>query len=107
MSVAARAKQYGAFRAIGLSDRQLSKMIIAEAAAYAIAGSTVGTVLGVICNKFLFDLLISRQWGDLWLPPWGNLIVIVLIVLFSVVVAVHGPIKRIRNMSIVDTISAQ
>ena len=107
MSVAARTKQYGAFRAIGLSDRQLSKMIIAEAAAYAIAGSIVGAVLGVICNKILFDLLISRQWGDPWLLPWGKLIVIVLIVLFSVVVAVHGPIKRIRNMSIVNTISAQ
>ena len=107
MSVMARTKQYGAFRAIGLSDRQLSKMIIAEAATYAIVGSIVGAVLGVICNKFLFDLLISRQWGDPWLLPWGKLIVIVLIVLFSVVVAVHKPIKRIRNMSIVDTISAQ
>ena len=107
MSVAARTKQYGAFRAIGLSDRQLSKMIIAEAAAYAIAGSIVGAVLGVICNKILFDLLISRQWGDPWLLPWGKLMVIVFIVLFSVVVAVHAPIKRIRNMSIVDTISAQ
>ena len=107
MSVAARTKQYGAFRAIGLSDRQLSKMVIAEAATYAIAGSIVGAVLGVICNKFLFDLLISRQWGDPWLLPWGKLIVIVLIVLFSVVAAVHGPIKRIHNMSIVDTISAQ
>ena len=107
MSVAARTKQYGAFRAIGLSDRQLSKMIIAEAATYAIAGSIVGAALGVLCNKFLFDLLISRQWGDPWLLPWGKLIVIVLIVLFSVVIAVYGPIKRIRNMSIVDTISAQ
>ncbi len=107
MSVAARTKQYGAFRAIGLSDRQLSKMIIAEAASYAIAGSIAGSVLGVICNKFLFDLLISRQWGDPWLLPWGKLMVIVLIVLFSVAAAVHGPIRRIRNMSIVDTISAQ
>lgn len=107
MSVAARTKQYGAFRAIGLSDRQLSKMIIAEAATYAIAGSIVGAILGVACNKFLFDLLIGRQWGDPWMLPWGKLLVIVLIVLLSVGVAVNGPIKRIRNMSIVDTISAQ
>ena len=107
MSVAARTKQYGAFRAIGLSGRQLSKMIVAEAATYAIAGSIVGAVLGVVCNKFLFDLLIGRQWGDPWLLPWGKLIVIVLIVLFSVVAAVHGPIRRIQSMSIVDTISAQ
>lgn len=107
MSVAARTKQYGIFRAIGLSSRQLSKMIIAEAATYAVTGSIVGAVLGVVCNKFLFDLLIGRQWGDPWLFPWRRLMVIVLIVLFSVAIAVHRPIRRIREMSIVDTISAQ
>lgn len=107
LSVAARTKQYGAFRAIGLSNRQLSKMIIAEAATYAITGSIVGTVLGLICNKFLFGLLVSYKWGESWKIPWAELAVIVLIVAFSVVLAVHGPIKKIHNTSIVDTISAQ
>ena len=46
MSVAARTRQYGVFRAIGLSTRQLKKMIIAEACVYTITGSIIGTVLG-------------------------------------------------------------
>ena len=107
MSVAARTKQYGAFRAIGLSDRQLSKMIVAEAATYAVVGSIAGTVLGLICNKILFGLLISYKWGESWQLPLVELGIIVLIVIVSVVVAVHGPIKKIHNTSIVDTISAQ
>lgn len=107
MSVAARTKQYGAFRAIGLSNRQLSKMIIAEASTYAGVGCIVGTVVGLMCNKFLFNMLVSRQWGDPWAIPWVQLAVITLIVLFSVVLAVRGPIRRISNLSIVDTISAQ
>ena len=41
MSVAARMKQYGAFRAIGLTNRQLTRMIVAEAAAYADRKSVV------------------------------------------------------------------
>lgn len=107
MSVAARTKQYGAFRAIGLSDRQLSKMVVAEAATYAVVGSIAGTVLGLICNKILFGLLISYKWGESWRLPLVELGIIVLIVIVSVVLAVHGPIKKIHNTSIVDTISAQ
>lgn len=44
MSVAAKMKRYGAFRAIGLSNRQLAKMIVAEASTYAITGIICGSV---------------------------------------------------------------
>lgn len=107
LSVAARTKQYGAFRAIGLSNRQLAKMIIAEAVTYAVVGSVVGILLGISCNKLLFDILIGYNFGDTWSIPWLEMVIIVLIVFLSVVVAVHGPIKRIHDMSIVETISAQ
>lgn len=107
MSVAARTKQYGAFRAIGLSSRQLAKMVTAEALVYGIVGSTVGTVLGLICNRMLFRMLITYQWGDPWRVPWAELGIILLIVVISVVLAVHGPIKKIRAMSVVETINDQ
>ena len=44
MSVAARMKQYGAFRAIGLSNRQLVRMVVAEASTYAVTGSICGGI---------------------------------------------------------------
>lgn len=107
LSVSARTKQYGAFRAIGLSTRQLSRMVISEASTYAITGCVVGTVLGLICNRALFALLINSKWGDPWTIPWVELGIIVLIMVLSVVLAVRGPIKKMQKMSIVDTISAQ
>lgn len=107
MSVTARMKLYGAFRAIGLSTRQLSKMVIAEAATYTIVGSIIGTVLGMLCNKFLFGMLVSYRWGDTWEIPFDALFIILFMVVLSLVLAVHGPTRRIRNMSIVDTISAE
>lgn len=107
LSVAARTKQYGVFRAIGLSTRQLSKMVIAEASTYAVSGCVVGTLVGMICNKLLFNLLISSKWGEAWTPPFAELGIILLIVILSVVLAVYGPIQKIHQMSIVDTISAQ
>ena len=39
--------------------------------------------------------------------PFTELGIILLIVVLSVILAVYGPIQRIRKMSIVDTISAQ
>lgn len=107
MSVSARMKLYGAFRAIGLSTRQLAKMVIAEAATYTVVGSLCGTLLGIICNKLLFGMLISYQWGDVWKIPFDALSIILIIVVLSVILAVHGPIRQIRDMSVVDTISAQ
>lgn len=107
MSVAARTKQYGAFRAIGLSTRQLKKMIVAEACVYTVTGCIIGTVLGLICNKKLFEMSVTFSWGDAWTVPWMELAVILLVVILAVVFAVRGPVRNIYNMSIVDTISAR
>lgn len=107
LSVTARIKQYGAFRAVGLSMKQLTKMIIAEAFTYTISGTIIGTILGLIFHKLLFGMMISYNWGDFWVIPWLELGIIIFIMLFSVVWAVYEPIKRLHNMSIVENINAQ
>ena len=107
MSVSARMKLYGAFRAIGLSTGQLARMVVAEAATYTVVGSICGIVPGIIINRLLFGMLVSSHWGDVWKIPFGALSIILIIVVMSVILAVHGPIRQIREMSVVDTISAQ
>lgn len=107
MSVAARMKQYGVFRAIGLSNRQLVKMIVAEASTYVVMGCIFGSLFGVLCNKILFEKLVGFQWGDPWKIPFTELGAIIVVVAVAVVLAVCRPIKKIKEMSIVDTISAQ
>lgn len=107
LSVTARTKQYGAFRAIGLSMKQLRKMVIAEALTYTVSGTVIGTILGLIFHKLLFGMMISYNWGDPWIIPWLELDVIIFIMLLSIVWAVYEPIKRLHNMSIVENINAQ
>ncbi len=106
MSVAAKMKQYGAFRAIGLSNRQLAKMIVAEASAYAITGIICGSILGIVCNKILFSKLITYHWGDAWSVPLVELGIIIVVVAIAVILAVRNPIRKMKETSIVDTISA-
>lgn len=107
MSVEARMKQYGGLRAIGLSDRQLKKMIIAETSTYAVSGGVCGIVLGLVLNKKLFEILVSYRWGEPWSLPTAELGIIIGIVMISVILAIRGPIRKIREMSIVDTLNAQ
>ncbi len=107
MSVAARMKQYGAMRAIGMSTRQLVKMVTAEAATYSLVGSLVGCLIGLPIHKYLFEHMVTGRWGDLWNVPIPILAIIVSLVIITAIAAVRGPSRRIHNMSIIDTISAQ
>lgn len=107
MSVSARIRQYGAMQAIGMSNRQLIKMVTAEAATYSLAGSIVGCVIGLCIHKYLFVQMVSSRWGDPWKIPVFILSIIVVLVVVTAFIAVRNPVRRIRSLSIVDTISAQ
>lgn len=104
MNVSARMKQYGALRAIGLSHRQLKKMIIAQTCTYAVTGSVTGGILGLLLNRLLFEKMVTFRWGALWEIPYAEFAIILGIVIFSIILAVQTPLQKIRTMSIVDTI---
>lgn len=105
MSAASRAKQYGILRAVGLSGRQLARMLTAEAAAYAATGAVFGTLIGLVLNYLLFSKLVSFNWGDAWSFPTGELAIILSVIAVSVLLAVRRPIEQFKHSSIVDTIS--
>ena len=106
MSVSARIREYGAMRAIGMGSRQMIRMVAAEAATYVAWGILFGCAAGLFLNYEVYDILITGRWGTPWYFPAGALAVILAAVILAAVAAVHGPAKRIREMSIVDTISA-
>lgn len=107
MSVLSRIRQYGAMRAIGMSSGQLVKMVTAEAAIYATAGSVAGCIIGLPLHKHLFQSMVTSRWGEPWQIPLGALGIILALVILTALLAVRGPARRIHNLSIVDTINAQ
>lgn len=107
MSVTARLGQYGAMRAIGMSDRQVVKMVAAEALTYSVSGILLGCIIGIPINKLLFEGLVTFRWGDAWTLPITAMILIILTVGTSTILAVIGPTRRIREMTIVDTIRGE
>lgn len=108
MSVMARMSQYGAMRAIGMGVEQMTRMILAEALTYAACGCVVGCAAGLPLSKLLFDRLVtSHFYYFTWSVPVGQIVVILVFVFASALIAVYAPSRRIRQMSVTDTIHAQ
>jgi len=106
MSVSARMKQYGAMRAVGMDERQVTKMIAAEAATYAVLGCAVGCIIGLPLSKLLYDFLIAEHFPyAVWHFPMGSLFIILLFVFLAAAAAIYAPAKRIRNLAITATIN--
>lgn len=105
MSVSARMKQYGAMRAVGMSAAQMTRMIAAEAATYAVSGLFFGYIIGLYLHRLFMVKIVFTHFGGSWKIPWDSLTIITLIVAMSCVAAVRAPARRIREMSITETIN--
>lgn len=106
MSVSSRMKQYGAMRAVGMDEYQVTKMIAAEAFTYAVFGCIAGCAVGLPFHKLLYDVLITSHFPyERWNVPVASLAMILLFVFLAAVIAVYAPAKRIRNISVTETIN--
>jgi len=105
-SVSNRMGNYGVMRAVGISGRQLKRMVTAEAAAYAITGSIAGGVLGLLLHRLFFGLMIASNWGELWQPPLAVLAITILAAILTTLIAVISPTKKIKEMSIINVVNA-
>lgn len=106
-SVSNRMNNYGVMRAVGMSGRQLKKIIVAESSAYAIIGCFAGSVFGVGFHYIFYNLLITSNWGQLWKPPLIVLTITIFCTLLTTFLSVYFPAKKIENMSIVSVVNAQ
>lgn len=107
MSVSARVKEYGAMRAVGMDEHQMAKMILAEAGTYAVWGCVAGCAFGLLFHKLLYELLIVDRFPfAAWHVPGGALAVVGLFVAAATALAVWVPVKRLRTVSVTETLQA-
>ena len=105
MSVSARTRQYGAMRAVGMDGRQIAKMIAAEAFTYAFWGCAIGCAAGLPFSKLLWDFLIADHFPyAVWSLPVKSLAVILAFVAAAAISAAYAPSRRMRNLSVAETI---
>ena len=106
MSVSSRIKSYGAMRAVGMDQYQITKMIAAEAFTYALTGGLVGCAAGLLIYKLLYDILIISHFSYAALSlPAAPLLIILFFVCMAAIAAVYAPAKRMRDMEITEIIN--
>jgi putative ABC transport system permease protein len=103
LSIHERTRELGMLRAVGMTRRQVKRVIRYEAVITALIGALLGTALGV-----LFAALISRPLADEGFElayPVGTLVVILVLAALAGVVAAIGPARRAAKLDVLDALA--
>ncbi|MDX6309108.1 MAG: putative transport system permease protein [Nocardioidaceae bacterium] len=106
LSVIERTREVGLLRAIGLSRRQLRRMVRLESIAIAVLGAVLGVVIGIAFGVALVKAL-SDQGLDVLAVPWAQLVIFVLVAIVIGVLAAWLPARRAAKLNVLDAITTQ
>ena len=98
LSIHERTRELGMLRAVGMSRRQVRRLIRYEAVITALIGAILGTILGVI-----FATLVSRPLADEGFElsyPIGTLIILLILAALAGVLAAIWPARRAAKLDV-------
>jgi putative ABC transport system permease protein len=103
LSIHERTRELGLLRAIGMSRRQVRRMIRYEAVITALIGAILGSILGIV-----FSVLISRPLADEGFSlsfPIGSLLILLVLAALAGVLAAIGPARRASRLDVLDSLA--
>jgi putative ABC transport system permease protein len=105
LSVHERTRELGMLRAVGMSRRQVRRMVRAESVITAGIGAILGIVLGVV-----FALIVSRplaEQGFVFTLPIGTLITFFVLAAVAGVVAAIPPARRASRVDVLRAVTTE
>jgi putative ABC transport system permease protein len=104
LSVFERTRELGLLRAVGMTNRQVRRMIRLEAVIVAIFGALLGVVVGLV-----FGVAITTALPDDFVSvidiPWGSLVTLVIVAAILGIVAAIWPAVRASRLDVLKAIS--
>ncbi|MGP3737188.1 ABC transporter permease [Streptomyces sp. GDS52] len=104
LSVVERTREIGLLRAVGLSRRQLRRMIRLESVVIAVFGAVLGLVLGLVWGVCMHQVLALQGMTALAIP-WGTIVAVVIGAAVIGVVAALLPALRASRMNVLEAIA--
>ena len=104
-SVSSKMRYLGVLRAVGMSGRQLGRMVATEALVYCLTGSIVGCILGVRLQLYMLRNLLTAIEIK-WSFPYVSILCIFAAVILVTLLTVTGPLKKVRSQGISETIGS-
>jgi putative ABC transport system permease protein len=106
LSVIERTREVGLLRAVGMSRRQLKRMIRLESVSISLLGAALGMVMGIAFGIAL-QRAISDQGIDVLSIPWIQLAVFMVLAAVVGVLAAVLPARRAAKLNVLAAISTE
>lgn len=106
VSIIIRRKELAALKSIGMSQRDLKKMIIYEALIYGFFGSLQGIFFGCILSYIMY-LAVSDIMRINWIIPYEACFITFVSALIISYLSVLIPLRRIKKDNVIDVIREQ
>ncbi|KHL10523.1 putative ABC transport system permease protein [Mumia flava] len=106
LSVIERTREVGLLRAVGMSRRQLRRMVRLEAVAIAVLGAVLGIAMGLVFGVVLQRVLEDEGVTELSIP-YGTLVAYVLIAAVVGVLAAVIPAFRASRLNVLQAIATE
>ena len=103
LSIYERTRELGLLRAVGMSRRQVRRVIRYEAVITALIGAVLGVVLGVV-----FAIIGSRPLEDEGFTltiPFGVLVMLLVLAVIAGIVAAIGPARRASRLDVLEALA--
>lgn len=104
LSVVERTREIGLLRAIGLSRRQLRRMIRLESVVIAVFGAVLGLCLGLVWGLCIHEVLALEGMTALAIP-WGTVVAVVVGAAVVGIAAALLPALRASRMNVLEAIA--
>ena len=105
-SLISRTNEFGMIRAMGITDKEFKKMIRFEGVIYGIISSIFSVIFGIVGQALFFKVLSSQLISPKFIIQWQNYILIILVNILIGFIATYFPLKKIKDLSIVESISS-
>lgn len=103
LSIFERTRELGMLRAIGMSRRQVKRMVRYEAVITAVLGAIAGLIIGVIL-AFLIGIPLESEGFELSYPVGTLIMILVLTALAGVLAAIY-PSRKAAKLDVLEAVS--
>ncbi|WP_346935197.1 FtsX-like permease family protein [Clostridium sp.] len=101
-----RSKEIAALKAIGMTRKQVKKMITFEGVLFGLYGGIIGSILGTILSYVLYNPM-SNIRDFKFILPWESIIIAIIAVVIMGYVSALIPLRRLNKENIIDGIRGE